>query len=410
MKGDNFRNNIVYFKIFSALSSALFYLPIFVLFYMNRGLVYSEITLLQAIIFLTAIFLEIPSGVFSDAFGIRLSIIISIFLFSISFVITAYCSDFYMFAVSSIIFGAAMAILSGCPFSFLFNYLKRENKIEYFTKIGGSVSFIQQLATAACLFVGSFLFVINSRLPYILSALAFMLSLIFLLLIKTEQEKFHDGKEFKKHFIHYLDIFKRGTSLLSNKSLLFITLIFAFFLSSTIASFDMYQIVFKKHGIPTDLFGPIYCGFLVIAAIGSKYAHLIESLFKNKRNLLNLIVFFQALCLALVYFVQSNIVVLLILFCLHEVCFGLAVIFTSNLNNCIHDDALRVTVNSYSSLFTSLMKSVFYLITGKYVVYSGFGVSFLIVASILFLALVIINMVLKDKISLKPHVFIKEHY
>lgn len=182
-----------------ALTSVLFYLPIFVIFYNNRGLVYSEITTLNIIIFITMLLLEVPSGVFSDTVGIKLSIVFSVLLFCLSFFITAFSYTFYMFAISSVFFGAAMAFMSGCPTALLFNYLKEINRSEMFTKISGSIQFIQQIAHAICLFAGSFIFTLDSRLPYLFSASSFLISLIFLFRIDTHKDKHKIEHEFKKY-------------------------------------------------------------------------------------------------------------------------------------------------------------------------------------------------------------------
>lgn len=397
MEDKNYKSNIINFKIFVALTSVLFYLPIFVIFYNDRGLVYSEITTLKIILFITVLLLEVPSGVFSDTIGIKLSIVFSVFLYCVSFVITAFSTEFYLFAISSVIFGAAMALMSGCPTALLFNYLKEINHSEIYTRVAGSVHFIQQLANAFCLFMGSFIFILDSRLPYLLSALAFLFSLVFLFRVKVRGNKARTEPEFKKYILNYIKVFKRGSALLTHARILFILLISAFFLSSTIASFDIYQVAFQKLGVPTKIFGPIYCGLLIIAAIGSKYAYLMEDRFKDKISLLNCIVIIQAISIGLVYLVQSHIILLLALCCIHELAFGCIVVFIAHLNRNVHDDKLRVTINSYSSLFTSLSKSLLYFVTGYFVVSHGYGFTFFIVACILAATLVILNLTLRKK-------------
>jgi MFS family permease len=116
----------------------MFYGPVFVLFYEKVGLNFADITKLKVIIFITITLLEVPLGSYSDIYGIKKTIKMGIMFFILSFSITAFSNHFFVFAISSIIFGIASALISGCTQILLFDFLKQQGKSDSFTKENGS--------------------------------------------------------------------------------------------------------------------------------------------------------------------------------------------------------------------------------------------------------------------------------
>lgn len=152
--------------------------PFLYLFFLDAGLSYTEIGTLIAIRELSTNFLEIPTGVYADAFGRRKSMLMSMASYMLSFAIFYFFSSFWPFAVAMVLYGLGDAYRTGTHKAMILEYLKlkgiREKKVEYY----GATRSYSQLGSAlnALLAAGVVFYSGNYRYIFLLTILPYILN------------------------------------------------------------------------------------------------------------------------------------------------------------------------------------------------------------------------------------------
>ncbi|MDE3229031.1 MAG: MFS transporter [Chloroflexota bacterium] len=135
------------------LNNMYFYSAVIVLFETSRGLDFTGIFLLEAVLLLASWLLDIPTGVWADRIGYRRLLITSCALNAASVVVTLLAHGFWQFAIGSALFGAGIACASGAEDALLLRSLaqaeSREPSGSAFALLGacGSAGFVIGLAT-----------------------------------------------------------------------------------------------------------------------------------------------------------------------------------------------------------------------------------------------------------------------
>lgn len=165
------------FSLYGFLKNLRFFDPFMVLFFREVGLSFFEIGSLFAIRDLSTNFLEIPTGIYADAFGRRRSMIMAFVSYIISFGIFYFFSSFAMYALAMILFAFGDAFRSGTHKALILEYLKinhmEDIKVEYYghtraaSQLGSAVSSL--IAAALVFYSGSYRYIfIASVIPYVL--------------------------------------------------------------------------------------------------------------------------------------------------------------------------------------------------------------------------------------------------
>ncbi len=138
---------------------------IFILLFLKAsGLTYTEIGILYAIREVSINLLEIPTGIFADAYGRRKSMVMSMLSYIFSFSIFYLTSSFVFFAAAMVLFGLGEAYRTGTHKAMILEYLKRkgilDKKVEYygatrsFSQLGSAINSL--LAAAVVFYTGNF--------------------------------------------------------------------------------------------------------------------------------------------------------------------------------------------------------------------------------------------------------------
>ncbi len=144
--------NRQYFKfcLYGFLKNLRFFDAFIILFLIEKGLSYTEIGSLYAIreIFINAF--EIPSGIIADTYGRKNALLISLFLYIISFIVFYIGNDYWLFLIAFILYGTGDAFRSGTHKAMIMDYLLLNNwenqRINYYghtrswSQIGSAIS------------------------------------------------------------------------------------------------------------------------------------------------------------------------------------------------------------------------------------------------------------------------------
>jgi len=165
------------FSLYGFLKNLRFFDPFIVLIFLESGLTFFQIGLLYAFRDLATNILEIPTGIFADAFGRRKSMVMAFLAYIASFTVFYLLSDFYSFAGAMLIFGLGEAFRSGTHKALILEYLKLQSmqdlKVAYYgrtrsaSQFGSAINAI--IAAALVFYLGSYrIMFLAAIFPYVL--------------------------------------------------------------------------------------------------------------------------------------------------------------------------------------------------------------------------------------------------
>ncbi len=168
------------FAAYGFLKNLRFFDPFIILIFREGGLSFFQIGLLYAIRDVASNFLEIPTGVFADAFGRRKAMVMAFASYLISFVIFYLFASFPLYALAMILFAFGEAFRSGTHKALILEHLKmtgRENiKVSYygrtrsFSQLGSAINAL--IAAALVFYTGSYrVMFLAAMIPYTLDLL-----------------------------------------------------------------------------------------------------------------------------------------------------------------------------------------------------------------------------------------------
>ncbi len=137
-KKDSFPKDLMYYKfcLYGFLKNQRFFDPFIILFFREMGMSFFQIGTLFSIREIATNILEIPTGVFADAFGRRKSMIICFVSYLISFAIFSFFPNFYIYGIAMIFFASGEAFRSGTHKAMILEYLKikgiEDKKVTYY--------------------------------------------------------------------------------------------------------------------------------------------------------------------------------------------------------------------------------------------------------------------------------------
>lgn len=165
------------FALYGFLKNLRFFEPFMILFFREGGLTFLQIGMLYSVRDLATNILEIPTGVYADAFGRRKSMLMAFGAYIISFVIFYVYPNFYVYGLAMILYAFGEAFRSGTHKALILEYLKlndmSKHKVAYYGRTRAASQFgsaINSLLAAALIFYsGSYRYIfIASIIPYVL--------------------------------------------------------------------------------------------------------------------------------------------------------------------------------------------------------------------------------------------------
>ncbi len=155
-----------------------------VLFERELGLSFSQIFTLDAIYMLMFILFEIPTGAFADLMGRKRTVLIGLLTLAVGALVTGSVSTFLGLFLSFFIWAFGFSLISGSSEAMLYDTIQDEKK---FRRVYGRASSLAIIGMAASGIVGPLLYEEFFRLPYLLSAVPFLLAAILLFFFREEK-------------------------------------------------------------------------------------------------------------------------------------------------------------------------------------------------------------------------------
>lgn len=223
------------FLVYKFLTSMWFISAVWLYFY-RLHVTDSQVGILDGIAFTIGLIAEVPSGAMADKFGRAKMVKIGQLLVGSGFLIQAVGSSFLYFLVGQSVLMIGAAFVSGADEALFFDELKFNKSSKEWRTLIARGSQVGLVASTTATIIGGLLHTINPIIPWLLTSLAFLFSVIFIWPIH-ESKKVATQKEALTEFKEYLSSIKSGFLAFGTKKLflyvpLIITLQGLFYTSS----------------------------------------------------------------------------------------------------------------------------------------------------------------------------------
>ena len=282
-RGNVTRLTLVYF-----FSTLYFYVPIATLYLQDKGLNYTMINSIWAIITGTMFLTEIPTGMIADRIGRKKAIILALGLQLIGEILFLFAQSYWLFAVCGIVGGLGFAFSSGCVESLVYEDLKKTDSIDQMTRGMGLIQSASQTASLLAFALGGWLLseLTQSRFVTAIALTAGCVAIGFLLTfaLKEDHQPVLNNNEQRENSLKYL---KDGWQLIRTNQVFRLLIALAIF---TVPFRDylinLYQPRFIDAGLP-----PVWLGLGLALASGvgilcARYAYLLEKVFDSRTAVL----------------------------------------------------------------------------------------------------------------------------
>jgi MFS family permease len=353
----DYSKNVKTYYLYSTFAELLILGPILVLFLVAKGLSFTEIMVLQSISAIAVVLFEVPTGAVADKIGRKESILLGSLLWAVSLGIYVVGNSFPMFMLAEVIFSLGATFKSGADNALIYDSLKVLGREKEFQSIEGKARSFALYAQAIGSIIAGFVYEVNVNLPFLISVLFMVVTIIISIRFKEPPIEGKVGK----YGINYIDQIKEsGKFILSHekiKAIIIFTMMFFIFYRT---AFFYYQPYMEAVNIPVRYFGIIFFIFNITAAFASKRSHWIME--KTKPKTLTFMALLMIVSFVLLGVVKVWFGVFAILF--QQIARGIyRPVTTKYLNKHIPSDK-RATVLSFQSLACNMSVAIAFPLMG----------------------------------------------
>lgn len=351
------------------LRSQLYLAPVLLLFYQQNGLTITDFVLLQGIFQLTGIVFEIPCGYIADVISKKKVLILAFICFLLRAILWLSFSGIYIILLGELFNALSRAFLSGVYDSYIYDYLRNNNKTKQMLKECGKTNFAM---SSGAMFAAIFSAILYKHFgTVILLSLELILTSISIILLTTLPNPPSSkpyGITLRQKFTEIKDT---TIATMKNKNINLYIIYSALLFSTTSLFCWCFQPLLKVSSAPVIMFSLVYVINHALRAGFSFYVNKLKKFFGFNRLLAvtTFLCFYSFACMILsFYFKLPNIATISLIFVCIGIGFQLAFAI-ANINH-IHTHALeetRATISSVNNMLQQTISGII-LICFKFVV------------------------------------------
>lgn len=339
------------------LRSQLYLAPVLLLFYQQNGLTIADFVMFQGIFQLTGIIFEIPCGYIADLVSKKKVLILAFACFFLRAALWLSFSGVFIIILGELFNALSRAFLSGVYDSYIYDYLRTQNKTKRMLKECGRTNFAMSGGAMFAAIFSAKLY--ESYGTIILLSFELILTLISIVLLTSlpnpPSAKPH-AKTIKQKFC---EIKETAIATLTNKNINLYILLSALLFSTTSLFCWCFQPLLKISSAPVYMFSYVYVINHAIRAGFSLNVNRLKKIFGFNRLMLVttfLCVYSFACMIFGFYFKMPNIAIS----CLIFVCIGIGFQLAFAIANIsrIHTFALEETRATISSVNNMLQQTI----------------------------------------------------
>lgn len=369
-------------KYISFFSGLVFTLAFLTPFFIDKGLSTYEIMLMQSIYMAAITLLEVPSGIFSDRYGRKLTLVIAFSAYLMAWIILLFANNFLSALPYQIFFALGVSFQSGTYTAYIFEASKADGAKEDFRaliahinsyKLYGMV--ISSLAGVTLYKIGGFTMVL------IATAISASAALLLTILLPKQNNDF-DTEPVK----NIKDIILTSISIFGKTKLLALTSIENILYGAAIGTFSYFNmIMLKENGFPVQ-FNGYYLAlmFFLSAFVLKRLSNILIKEVKDYRGITWISVLISVFVLFVCYVKDAYLTA--VLWLLIAILNHLRTPFAESILNNQLENQYRATVLSCVSLGRSLLGMLLAPIFGF--IYDSYNGK-LIIATVIILVLTV---------------------
>ncbi len=277
--------NIFILKSIAFLKGAYFQTPILSLFFLAKGVPLSIIVMANVFWSIGAFVGEVPTGVFADRFGQKISLTLGYLTEAIGIMLLLLFPSSVMLVIYFTLSGLAYSFLSGSEEALLYESAKRFKKVNY-QRVYGAFLSNEMTGFMAATALAGFAYARWGEAIYdpllFMTAVSFTLAAImsrFLVKMKTGRVKGEKGADMYKLIRESFTLIRR------NKTVWVLTLVSLLTISGEYLMQAVYQPYFTFHDVPAAWLGLVLTLGTVANIIGTRLVHRLEVKFTLEKIL-----------------------------------------------------------------------------------------------------------------------------
>ncbi len=167
-----YRGNIPRFYAFVALTEAMLWMPVWIVFFERRGLSLAQIGALDFVTVLLLAAAEVPTGAVADTWGRKASMALGATLHGLALLglLAGVLSPLFLLAYA--FWATSLSFISGASEAFAYDSLKADGRADDFSHVASRAAVLRKAATALSVVAGGLVGAYDLRLCFVLTALA----------------------------------------------------------------------------------------------------------------------------------------------------------------------------------------------------------------------------------------------
>lgn len=280
--------------IMQSCQSAIFFLPVLILYYQAEiGLSFKDFMIIEAIFCATIIMMEIPSGWLSDLWSRKNTLAAGLFFTTAGFSWLLIADSFWDAAFGEVLTGIGVSLISGTNSAMLYDSLLQDGRQDDYRKLEGLRHGSSLYALAFASLAGGFLYQINHDLPVIITILVQASGMVCALLMI---EPVREYKEAEKHPIaDMLDTMK--FALHGHKEIAGIIFFAMVIFTSTKIMLWVQQPYYELLQLPEIWYGVFTATGFLLGGMGGHLGHMFDGHVRNRTMFLFMLVAVVSACL-----------------------------------------------------------------------------------------------------------------
>ncbi|CAG9614440.1 hypothetical protein BACCIP111899_03670 [Bacillus rhizoplanae] len=231
--------------------------PVMTLFYMERGLTAANIFVVLMCWSGAVLVWELPTGIFADRFGAKLSFLTGSIIKTFSISILLFADNLWLFCLYSLLNGFSVTFFSGADEALIYESLKETNEHHLMDKAMGKIQSASFISMLIAVIFGSY-FAKDLReeqftLLIVLGILFHLIELVLLFFIKSPKKLSSYREETFSQVIEGIKVIRKAPQLL----VIFLNVSLVFIPASAV--YDAFnQPLFTNAGLPVFAIGIMY--------------------------------------------------------------------------------------------------------------------------------------------------------
>ena len=227
------KSNIWKIYLLQFLQGFWFVLPIFILYFKIFNLSYTQISTLEAAYSIFFFIFTIPCGAFSDLINRNLSIFIGTIMVAVSMMILGIGNSSFIFTAGYFIWAIGDGFLYGARGALMYDSVKHIGQEQEYLKISGRANIFSVFPLILSGFLGPIMFLYNPRLPWLLMAGLWLLSIVVIFFL-VEPDKDNLDRSFK----NYINKIRDGLKFIHKEKHVFWIMMFSIAMAIPLSFFN----------------------------------------------------------------------------------------------------------------------------------------------------------------------------